>query len=551
MIKRKEKKMRKKISFTLKTLLVLLITVFSSSMFKMNVWAIDEEIQTVQNPYSFNLTKNDSTTVSVPYTGLVSEESSDELANIANYTNNKVNLELKSNSDHDLWGVPRVEVTTSDNDNLQLWYSHEHDEKITWINALTNENKVLGNQYFKIEKNSTNPIDFYILANKIGTYEITFKLMAIGSHFKYEEKASQTFTVTVTKSHEITVNEIANLPFTGLSTVETFNPATYIKNKAIMTLKTINYSNIDKANVKVDVTSDNGQYLELWAKNGDTWSDVGEGYLPSSSGYQVTNDYNKTTEFYILANRMGDYNVTLSLVNSDDPTIVYATETFDFTIGRDVSATEIEKDALIDIYNKDYGYIYLYNPLTISGESLKTLKDLDHKITFNVINYIENARTFKYGWTFNGETMTDHSAFNDIDLGMNITTTNGNMLQGQSNLNPLFFNFDHSGELPGDVTITVPVDKKYMDSNNLWLYYFNTSDGKYYLEDIDVNKDTEENLISFNINHCSTYIVTTDFIPEAIGNPQTGDINMSLFICLGLFSLTGMALTIKKNILAK
>lgn len=93
----------------------------------------------------------------------------------------------------------------------------------------------------------------------------------------------------------------------------------------------------------------------------------------------------------------------------------------------------------------------------------------------------------------------------DLNLGLSVSTS-ANILKNLNEENAIAFDFAHSGELPGEMTVAL-YDEAYagVESESLPFYYFNEVTGKLELQENTAS--SYKGTIVFSITHCSTYVV--------------------------------------------
>jgi hypothetical protein len=510
----------------------------------------------------FSATLTDTMTetgISIPRTDLIATNTPVDFSNPTLYSLNKLHLTLNATNTVNNIKI-KVEMPTEYKSHFQLWSyyaSNNPGDKTNWINSLT-DGLFLGDQKgYSVKNDGTTTIDFYLLGDLIGTnYQITFKL-----YQGNDTNVIETFTYNfdVVGSHSFNTLSPKVFPysglFTGTPTALTDLPTNVQSGVTGINLRANYYSYIEHALIKIDVITGDKKNIQLWAKDtANHWYDLSQiGYWGPSTGFSIGYDpitpaqlYNQTTNIYLMSNKMGDYKVKISLIDAENPTTIYAAQTYDFSVGPVVQAHTIA-DQTFDrvIGNTTYRSIFIYHmddPMTIYGNLFQQLKDQGKSIVFQSLN---SDDSLKYGWSFDGTLIYDNvTAWNTpIDLLINTSddTTNHRYT----------FDFNHDGALPGKTLITAKVDPYYMGTEDLWLYRYDASTNKYTFAGISVSKDSTTGTVQFTIDHCSTYVMTTALIEDAFGNPSTGDINVALFSCLGLFSLIGAAFAVKKTILNK
>ncbi len=127
-----------------------------------------------------------------------------------------------------------------------------------------------------------------------------------------------------------------------------------------------------------------------------------------------------------------------------------------------------------------------------------------------------------YSWSFKGSDITANIP-GLIYLNTKISDTSPNQdrlsrLAGGAEL--LHVYFSHHGQLPGKATISVAVPAKY-NGQKLNVYYYNERTGSF--ETIRLNAPAQNGRLSFDITHCSDYVITPAVLSTtAPKNPSTG-----------------------------
>lgn len=116
----------------------------------------------------------------------------------------------------------------------------------------------------------------------------------------------------------------------------------------------------------------------------------------------------------------------------------------------------------------------------------------------------------KYSWTFHGTYIKDKNFYN-IPLEINTSTNAPENIKGdlerKINNDVMYLNFKNEGEIPCDVDISVYVGDKYNSGDKVLLYYYNEESKELELKSkkLVVN---DNGMITFEIDHCSTYVVS-------------------------------------------
>lgn len=105
----------------------------------------------------------------------------------------------------------------------------------------------------------------------------------------------------------------------------------------------------------------------------------------------------------------------------------------------------------------------------------------------------------------------------------------------------LVLDFAHSGKLPKGTNIEMYVGDKFKDGDVLSLFYYNPTTKK--LEEKVKNiKVVEEGYITFDIEHCSSYVLA-----KTTNNAATGTINVILYGSIMVMAVAGIVVLLKKK----
>ena len=108
-----------------------------------------------------------------------------------------------------------------------------------------------------------------------------------------------------------------------------------------------------------------------------------------------------------------------------------------------------------------------------------------------------------------------------------------------------FLTTTYSGELPGPVTISLKTPDTIENGSKVWVYYYNEETGK--LEFVAKDQEVIDGMLNVDLQHFSTYLVSNEMITDAINNPDTADLNLTLIVSLGLIAVAGGFAVIKKR----
>ena len=169
----------------------------------------------------------------------------------------------------------------------------------------------------------------------------------------------------------------------------------------------------------------------------------------------------------------------------------------------------------------------------VSLEVLKKIKDAKKYLIIN--NYNENGNLL-YSWTLNYKNINDK---NNYDFGLSFTSKNLKKILELTNYSEMLnLNFNYSGDLPKGTKIKIYVGDRFLDGEKLNLYYYNETDEM--MKFIDKNLSVENGFVSFEIEHCSEYILTratllnnsNDINPFLVTSIIEGIIIISLLILI-------------------
>ena len=141
-----------------------------------------------------------------------------------------------------------------------------------------------------------------------------------------------------------------------------------------------------------------------------------------------------------------------------------------------------------------------------------------------------------YSWAFDRSKVGEELR---LDFEVNTVSPKAeeiNQLSG--NIDKLYLSFDHHGMLPSEATINLYVGNKYKDGSKLYLYYYNEDSQE--IEFIDRNLVVNKGYVTFHIDHCSEYFLTTTIVNDAVNNPKSMNyiIVGMVIVVLGLVAVT-------------
>lgn len=169
----------------------------------------------------------------------------------------------------------------------------------------------------------------------------------------------------------------------------------------------------------------------------------------------------------------------------------------------------LEKDVIITkTESKDY-YTYEVKDYERKLEySWQFLKDKDKKVNIEDSLYIDD----------------------DLRLSLNRTSEDVAKIEDKVSQKKLIVSFDYHGTLPLKTTVTLNVQGKFKNGDELYLYYYNPDDAT--IEYISKNVEVKNGQVSFEIEHCSDYFLTGAVVNDAVNNPQSVN-----YIIIGLIAV--------------
>ncbi|MEG0994824.1 MAG: hypothetical protein RSE91_02510, partial [Bacilli bacterium] len=161
----------------------------------------------------------------------------------------------------------------------------------------------------------------------------------------------------------------------------------------------------------------------------------------------------------------------------------------------------------------------------------KTITEEDVIVTLK-----EHDTNLSYSWKFDRKMVGEELRLN---FEVKLDSPKKEEIDSLStNKDKLYLSFTHHGALPSEATINLYVGNKYKNGEKLYLYYYNEENKK--IEYIDKNIDVENGYITFKINHCSEYFLTTTIVNDAVNNPKSMNyiIVGMVIVVLGLVAVT-------------
>lgn len=173
-------------------------------------------------------------------------------------------------------------------------------------------------------------------------------------------------------------------------------------------------------------------------------------------------------------------------------------------------------------------------PPVVIVEGLKNEKYHVNKTIENdkIIVTLEEENQKAYSWSFDRKKIGDTLKLN-FELNFDSPVKEKIDQKSEENSDKLYLSFTHHGTLPSEATMRVPVNGKYSDGTELYLYYYNEEEDR--IEYIDHGLKVEDGYVEFQIDHCSDYFLTTTIVNDAANNPQS--MNTIILVLIGVVVL--------------
>jgi len=155
---------------------------------------------------------------------------------------------------------------------------------------------------------------------------------------------------------------------------------------------------------------------------------------------------------------------------------------------------------------------------------------IDKKITEKevIITLKKKNSSIEYSWEFDKEKITSEIRLN---FSLSFDSPNKDKIDALTKDNEkLYLSFSHHGNLPSRAKIRVFVGEKYSNGEKLYLYYFNEEENV--IEYVDHELEVKDGYITFEIDHCSDYFLTTTIVTDAINNPKS--MNYIIMVMFGV-----------------
>lgn len=190
-----------------------------------------------------------------------------------------------------------------------------------------------------------------------------------------------------------------------------------------------------------------------------------------------------------------------------DHSVFYTTPALT-SVSTEVSLTDLASQGGLDLVAQQQDTATADTALNVSSDLFDKLQaDADaNSLTLNVWTTDEKLAAV---WDFPQNELTADATAQDVNLGVRDTLDADEQAVVDANLpadtdcQPI--HFMHDGALPGTATVEVPLTETGLDTDNLALYYINEETGA--LEPTDAQVTVTDGMLSFDIEHCSSYIV--------------------------------------------
>ena len=154
------------------------------------------------------------------------------------------------------------------------------------------------------------------------------------------------------------------------------------------------------------------------------------------------------------------------------------------------------------------------------GEVIEAVMDDDYKIPESLLKQlIDNKNKLivdlgTYKCTIDPAMLTDIKGIKSLNLELSFEKLD-EVSEAAGGMDTYQLHFKHSGELPGMLKFTFKAEGN-TPGDTVYLYYYygeaNVMEGK-------VSAVVDENgMLTFEIYHCSSYVVTSEVLPDAISN---------------------------------
>lgn len=265
--------------------------------------------------------------------------------------------------------------------------------------------------------------------------------------------------------------------------------------------------------------------------NGGKWTN---NLFRGNNGQKVLQDNRKNTSATLLLNynyfQYGtDVGASEALFDLNggtcDHSVFYTTPQME-SVSTNVSLAKLAEDGGLNLVAQQADTTVTDTALNVSSELFGTLKNNDdaEDLTLNVWTADEKVAAI---WDFQKDELDETLASKDVNLGVSdkLNTDEINVVDRNlpENTTLQAISFLHEGDLPGTATVEVPLTETSLDPDNLALYYINEKDGTLDLVDTDVTVTSNDGapMLTFDIEHCSSYVVTAKPASTEPAQPET------------------------------
>lgn len=193
---------------------------------------------------------------------------------------------------------------------------------------------------------------------------------------------------------------------------------------------------------------------------------------------------------------------------------------------------------------KDTIALRITDTTEISADILKNVKDSNKNLIIN--NYNQDSELL-YSWIIKTSFLDEDDKY---DFGISLVSEHQNKILKITNYSEMLnIKFNHSGDLPKETKIKIYVGDRFADNEKLNLYYFNET--AEVMELVERNLNVENGFVSFELSHCSEYILTRATLIDSTNSINvfliTTIIEGIVIIGLLLFVFKGKFINFSKN----
>lgn len=121
------------------------------------------------------------------------------------------------------------------------------------------------------------------------------------------------------------------------------------------------------------------------------------------------------------------------------------------------------------------------------------------------INVNDQNKDLVYSWTFEKSNISKSFSF---DFGISFFSKYKDFIDSLINRDHIkYLSFNYHGNLPSKALININVKNDFDDNEKIELYYYNEESNK--LELVDNNITVNDGYVSFEIDHCSDYVLVS------------------------------------------